>query len=207
VEEAMKKERLLYRALGLPAVYRLVGRFVGETDKGAFTREHIRARAGQRMLDIGCGPADILRDLPRVDYTGFDANPEYIEAAKHAYGDRGRFYCGRVSEESLTEHAGFDIVTAIGVLHHLDDDEAAKLFRLAHGALVPGGRLVTLDPCYASGQSPIARFLISRDRGRYVRDERGYRDLASRVFADVRPVVRNDILRIPYTHLVLECQK
>lgn len=201
------RERFLYRALGLSAVYRLLGRFVGGRDRSTFPREHIRAREGQRVLDIGCGPADIVAELPRVDYTGFDSNPEYIATATKNYGDRGRFYCRSVNEETLGEHVNFDIVLAVGVLHHLDDDEAEKLFRLAHAALAPGGRLVTLDGCFVPGQSPIARFLISRDRGRFARNEAGYRKLAAGVFGKIDTVIRHDLLTVPYTHLVMECVK
>jgi SAM-dependent methyltransferase len=198
---------IVYKALGVPVVYRTYSRLIGGNDRGKFSREHVRPTPGQRVLDIGCGTADALQYLPAVDYTGFDANPDYIEAAKRSYGDRGRFYCQRVSEESLAEHAGFDVVLAVGVLHHLDDGEAEHLFRLAHVALKPGGTLVTLDPCFAEGQSPIARLLASFDRGRYVRDVNAYRRIADRVFSDIRQFVRSDFLPIPYTHLVLECTR
>ncbi len=198
---------LISKALGVPAVYRVWSRLVGGRDPGSFAREYVRAKEGQRVLDIGCGPADVLQYLPRVDYAGFDANPEYIATATKNYGDRGRFYCRRVSEEALAANEGYDIVLAIGVLHHLDDGEAEQLFRIAHAALVPGGRLVTLDGVYAPGQNPIAKLIISRDRGEHVRDERGYRTIADRVFAKVTPVVRSDLLRVPYTHLILECEK
>lgn len=201
------KDRILYRALGLPIVYRALGRIIGGDGRAIFAREHIHARPGQRVLDIGCGPADILPELPRVDYTGFDANPKYIASAQRNHGARGRFYCQRVSEESLSVHSCFDIVLAVAILHHLDDDEAEKLFRLAHAALEPGGRLVTLDCCYVVGQSRIARFLIDRDRGKYARDEVGYRRIAARAFDKVHSVVRSDLLAVPYTHVILECEK
>lgn len=191
----------------MPVVYRAWGRLVGGKDRARFAREHVRAEEGQRVLDIGCGPADILEYLPPVDYTGFDANPDYIATATRNYGNRGRFYCQRVSHESGAANEAFEIVLALGVLHHLDDAEAEQLFRLAHAALVPGGRLVTLDGVYVNGQNRIARLIIARDRGEHVRDERGYRAIADRVFSNVTPVVRTDLLNIPYTHLILECEK
>lgn len=196
------------KLLAVPGAYRLLGKVVGlGKDRSVYAREHVRAKKGDRVLDIGCGPAEILGWMPEVDYVGFDMSPEYIGAAQKRWGDRGRFYCKRVSEESLDEHRDFDVVVATGVLHHLDDAEAEKLFRLAHAALVPGGRLITLDGCWAPGQSRIAKLLLSRDRGQHVRQKDAYVELASRVFPRVLPTVREDLLAVPYTLLVMECEK
>ena len=200
---------LARRVLAVPLAYRAFSALVGgAAGRDVFVRDHVRARPGDRVLDVGCGPADIVGHLPDVDYTGFDMSAEYIATAKKSWGRRrARFYQKRVSEESLAEHSGFDVVLAIGLLHHLDDLEAAHLLELARAALVPGGRLVTLDGVFTRSQSAAARYLISRDRGRYVRDERGYLALAERVFPRVIPTVRSDLMRIPYTHLILECEK
>jgi hypothetical protein len=96
-------------------------------------------------------------------------------------------------------------VIAIGVLHHLNDADATRLLTLGRSALRPGGRLVTMDPCYTAHQSRIAQFVISHDRGRNVRDDERYGHLANRVFPRVETHVRGDLSRIPYTHLVMEC--
>jgi SAM-dependent methyltransferase len=200
--------RRIRDVLKVPVLYRLLSYGLGGPDRrDAFSREHIRAREGDKVLDIGCGPADILPHLPRVDYVGFDLNPDYIETAKKNYSDRGRFYCRQISEETLDTHTDCDVVLASGVLHHLSDSEAEALFKLAYAALKPGGRLVTLDACWVTGQSRIAQFLISRDRGEHVRDEVGYTQIAKRVFSCVGATVRHDLLRIPYTHVLLECEK
>lgn len=196
------------RLLAVPAAYRLVTFALGgEASRLRFAREHIRAEDGQSILDIGCGPADILAVLPRVRYTGFDLNPDYIETAKRNYGDRGSFYCQTVNDESLEKHSGFDIVLAIGLVHHLDDAEANRLFSMARAALKPGGRLVTYDGGYVEGQSRIARYIVSRDRGEYVREVAAYTKLAEAVFPKVQTLVRHDLLRVPYTHVILECER
>jgi SAM-dependent methyltransferase len=193
-------------ALAIPRVYRVFSRAAGGAGaRERFARELIRATSGQRVLDIGCGPADILFHLPGVAYTGFDASADYIEAAKRNHGDHGTFYCRRVDEAALDELGTFDVVLALGVLHHLGDEEAEQLFRIAKRALPAGGRLVTCDPVFMPGQPRVARFLISRDRGEHVRDEPRYLDIASRVFTKIRPQVRGDLNWVPYTHLVLEC--
>lgn len=193
-----------------PALYELFSRVVGaQSSRETFVKTYVRPRPGDQILDVGCGPADILDHLPGVDYFGFDISPSYIESARKRFGERGRFFCERVSEaRAFLEREGrFDIVLAIGILHHLDREEALDLFRLARRALKPGGRLVTLDPCYAPGQSPVARYLAARDRGQFVRNEEAYRELARAEFPAVTSSVRHDLLRMPYTHIILECAK
>jgi SAM-dependent methyltransferase len=193
-----------------PELYRLFARLVGaERGRSIHVNEYVRPRAGDRILDIGCGPGDILDHLPDVAYVGFDMNPSYIQSAKERYGQRGEFICRRVSDEQVSrgQEASFDIVLATGVLHHLDDAEAGELFDIASRALRKGGRLVTFDGCFVDGQSSAARYLLLNDRGRFVRRPEGYVGLASRAFGSVEPHIRDDLLRIPYTHIILECLK
>ncbi len=102
---------------------------------------------------------------------------------------------------------GFDIVLALGLLHHLDDSEADDLFRLGYAALKPGGRMITMDGCYLPEQSKVERYLLDSDRGRFVRSEEEYLKLAQRRFSRVVPHLKPGLLRIPYTHLFLECYR
>jgi len=142
--------RALQQALGVEALYRRV------------TDDFLALEPGDRILDVGCGPAAILDVLPPdVSYDGFDLSAAYIEAARRRYGNRGRFRAMRVGEATISELAPFDVVLAFAVLHHLDDDEAVQLIDLAWRALAPGGRLVTYDPCFVEGQGRISRFLVS----------------------------------------------
>ena len=178
-----------------------------EPRQRAYVQRYVRPRDGDRILDIGCGPGDVLASLPLgVRYEGFDLSETYIEQARRRWKNRGTFQCARLDASNLTEPGTYDLVLSYGVLHHLDDHEAVALFQLARRALKPGGRLITTDGCYVPGQSRLARYMISKDRGRNVRDETGYLSLARQVFCHVTPHVRHDLLRIPYTLLVLECR-
>ncbi len=199
---------MLRDILAQARVYSLFARIIGATrGRQVYVQDYIRPKAGDRVLDIGCGPADILEALPEVEYHGFDLSPDYIESARKRFGARGQFHVEAVSADLIKKYEGFDLVLATGVLHHLTDAEATDLFQVARTALKPGGRLVTLDGCFVDGQSAIARHLLRRDRGEFVRQQPEYLRLASKVFSKVESHLTHNLLRIPYTHLIMKCSK
>ena len=192
--------------LNRPFFYEFYHQLIGANYRSrVLVGDYIRPKAGDRILDIGCGPGNMLPFLPQGQYLGVDANQSYIDAARQRYGNRGEFVCERVSHHSVRELGEFDIVLALGLVHHLDDNEARDLFRLGYTALRPGGRMITNDGCYTTPQSAAKRYLLSRDRGQFVRTQQEYESLAHSWFKEVYAHIREDVLRIPYTHLILEC--
>jgi SAM-dependent methyltransferase len=195
----------LRSVLAMPAAYQLWWNLVGGPAwANVLVDEYIQPAAGGRILEIGCGPGTILRYLPQSDYLGFDLSSKYIEMARKRF-PKAQFVCERVSQFSLAKQHSFDVVLALGIVHHLEDQEAQQLFQIAHDALKPGGKLVTVDGVWIRDQSRAARWLLARDRGEHVRNEAEYVGIASRVFGKVKPSVRHDLLRIPYSHMILEC--
>jgi SAM-dependent methyltransferase len=199
--------KLLRSVLAVPQAYQLWWTAVGGP---ALTKvlvtEYIRPAAGDRVLEIGCGPGSIVRYLPEVEYSGFDLSSRYIELARKRY-PRARFTCERVSRFSATEMGAFDLVLALGIVHHLDDIEARRLFQIAYDALHPAAKLITIDGVWTNDQPTTTKWLLGRDRGEHVRSQQEYMAIASRVFKNIRPNVRHDLLRIPYSHLILECTR
>ena len=203
----------LRHLLATPVLYNIFQNIVGAN---AWRREAVgRALATVtknpnhrlRVLDIGCGTGDVLSYLPsNVDYVGFDRNAAYIASAQERFRERSaRFVCDELTVDYDSQESEFEIILALGLLHHLDDSTAESLFRTAKQRLRPGGFLLTLDPIYALGQSKIARYIISKDRGNHTRTEIEYRELARRVFNQVTCEVDHDPLRIPYTGVVMRC--
>ena len=191
--------------LAIPAVYSLWWKMVGGPAWAkVLVNEYVQSGPGARILEIGCGPGTTAGYLPNCEYVGFDISSKYIEMARKRF-PHAQFFCERVGQFSLAKPQSFDTVLALGIVHHLDDEEARQLFQIAYDALKSGGKLITFDGVWIDGQSAAARWLLARDRGEYVRNEREYMKIASQVFKKVRPSVRHDLLRIPYTHLILEC--
>lgn len=194
--------------MSFPAVYSNITRLLrGEKNIRVFVDTFVCPQVHDRVLDIGCGTGDILNFLPDVEYFGFDLDPFYIKSAQKQFGNRGTFFCKGVSLDAFSAEGNFDIILAMGILHHLSDVEAKELFELAYHLLGPGGRLITYDGCYSENQSVIKKFILDIDRGKHVRSEAGYKNLATGSFKSVSVSVCEDLLNIPYTLIIMECKK
>ena len=211
-EESAHSDKGLGGVLAIPWVYRVFGKSIGGTaSRERLVRDYIKPFEGCRILDIGCGPGSLPAYLPNSigEYCGVDVNPAYIDAARARWKSRPAFsfVCEGVGSGTTPRRNYYDIVTAVAIVHHLDDADARHLFAMAYEALVPGGRLVTWDGVYLKGQSRLARWLISRDRGRMVRTDAGYRHLAAEHFDLVTGEILHDTLRVPYTIFAMTCTK
>lgn len=201
----MQKTGGIYKALSSGFLYAALQECVaGSAFRKEFADRYIRARAGSRVLDMGCGTGDILAFLPDVHYVGFDLSDRYIERARRCYGVRGRFEVGDVNTVESVIAEKFDLVLAMGVLHHLDDLEVENLSRAARKSLVENGRFVSIDPTFVEDQNVVSRLLAKNDRGRNVRSPGELATIAEKHFRSVNLQIRHDLYRIPYTHVIME---
>jgi cyclopropane fatty-acyl-phospholipid synthase-like methyltransferase len=193
--------------LNNPATYLSLQRLLGgKRAHLTFVTDHLRLEDGDRVLDIGCGPGDARDAMPDVDYLGVDLNCDYIRAAQERYGESAQFRCVDVRSGELAKEDPFDVVVAMGLLHHLDDDAVRGLVREISGLLNEGGRFVSIDPTFVEKQPRIARWLIGFDRGEHVRTPEAVQALVGESIPGPTATVRADLLRVPYTHVVIEAE-
>ena len=119
---------------------------------GRIDRQHnelIEARlVGNRILDVGCGYGSLVGFLSARGYRaeGIDFDSVSIEVARHLFPTAAVHL---ENAETLKRYptASFDSIVLKDALHHLvcegDFREACNSFRRL---LVPGGRVVVLDP-------------------------------------------------------------
>lgn len=172
-----------------------------------YFRSYVRPGPGARILDIGCGVGTLARFCSNFHYEGFDWNERYIEHARKKYGAYGKFSCQDASAAAVESAGSYDVVMANGILHHLSDPDVVNLLKLSRLALREGGRLVTRDGCRTDVQGPFERWLLNNDRGLYVRSPEQYRALVTTVFDRIEETILTDMMRLPYTLLVLQCTK
>lgn len=195
------------KILSHPVIYTTYQKIVGGyRARKLFVKKNVNIKFGQKILDIGCGPGDILEFLPNVDYTGIDLDPNYIAQAKKKYGNKGNFKCAGVDDLNLAEIHTFDIVISAGVLHHLDDNQCFNLFDIAVKALKPNGRFVSFDGCYIPNQNKISKYFLKKDRGQFVRTQPEYEALAKSYFSQINSTIDESYFYIPYTSIILDCK-
>jgi len=193
------------RIFSVPTVYRFAQWLVGaDRFRKVLIEDFLQVETGMKLVDIGCGPADILKYLPDVDYVGLDHSRSYVDSAIARFGSRGQFIQITAGEIDLIQFAPRDLAISIGVLHHLNDGEALEMLKMAKAVLGENGRFVSVDPTIAVGQHPIGRFLASRDRGQHVRAPNSIEALVKQVFGKVTVHTRHNLLRIPYSHVLVE---
>jgi SAM-dependent methyltransferase len=103
----------------------------------------LRAHAGGRLLDVGCGQGQFLRRAARYyDVYGIDISPARVERARSQSG------LDTVSVGSATAlefgDGFFDVVCALDVVEHLEQPEV--FFVEASRVLRPGGLLLFSTP-------------------------------------------------------------
>ncbi len=189
--------------LEISSVYaKLMGFLLGTGTYPTLVDEYIKPTPGCSVLDVGCGPADVLEFLREVKYIGLDHNPNYIATATKKYGSKGTFICAGVDQLNKYGLKTFDRIIILGVMHHLDDSQLTQLMMSLKGRLNAGGALITFDVAFEDGQKFFAKLLARNDRGKFVRTKEQYFKFIEVAFNVEQADLRRDLLRVPYTHLL-----
>ena len=199
-----QKNKGIYSLLSNTFFYSLGQRVMSGTSfRKKIVKKYI-TKHNVKVLDIGCGPAEILDTLPKIKYYGFDINPIYINSAKKKYENKGKFFCKKFTNKNTKYLPKFDHVLLLGVLHHLSDKEINTLMPNIKKVLKRKGNIITLDNIFIHKQNFIAKFLIQMDKGENVRSRKGYLNILKNHFKKINSKIYHQKF-IPYTWFVANC--
>jgi len=201
----MQKNSFFYKLLSHHYVYFLSQKIMsGISFREKIARLYIK-KQNINILDIGCGPAEILASLNNVNYFGYDINSNYINYAKKKYlSKKPKLYCKKFTISEVKKLPKFDVVLLFGLIHHLNNQENKNLISLCKKVLKKGGFVLTEDPILIKKQNFIARKLVELDRGANVRTEINYIKLLKSNFKVVKSKIYHQSF-IPYTWFVTRC--
>ena len=200
-----QKTKKLYSILSHYFFYSLFQKIMSGTSfRNKIVKKFI-TKNNVNVLDIGCGPSEILDSLTKVNYFGYDINSNYINYAKKKYKEKGKFFCKKFTSKDIKNLPKFDHILLLGILHHLNDQEINKLMKLIKKVLKKEGSIITEDPIFVENQNRITKFIIRMDRGNNVRDKKGYINIMRKYFGKVKNKVYHQKF-IPYTWFVMNCK-
>ena len=197
----------IYNFINSPLVYRIIQYIMSGTSfRNSIIKKNIK-KSNLEILDIGCGPAQILEQIPRCDYYGYDIDQRSIQYAKKKYRQKNyHFYCKKFDKTEIKKLPKFDFVIFFGILHHLSNKEADKMLTLCKRTMKKNSKLLTEDPILLEKQNIIAKFLIEKDRGINVRQKKEYINLLKKHFKKIKNKVTHQFF-IPYTWFTTICSK
>jgi SAM-dependent methyltransferase len=161
------------------------------------------------VLDFGCGIGFHSKFFPSAEYLGIEPLASCIAIANKNYADSStQFILGDNSHLKNLNNESYDLVIALGVLHHIDDETFNEFIRETYRILKPGGRLTTLDPVFHPRQTKISEWIVKRDRGAWVRTELEYMGPVEKFFSGkIETKIYSNLNRIPYDHFAMSVTK
>ncbi len=197
----------IYNFINNPLVYKIIQKIMSGT---SLRKKIIKANIKKKnlnILDIGCGPAEVIDYIPGCKYYGYDIDKRSIEYAKKKYSNKNyHFFCKKFHNKEIKKLPMFDFVILFGILHHLNNKQANNVLALCKKKMKKNSKLLTEDPIFVNNQNFVARFLISKDRGNNVRKEKEYLKLLKLHFKNLKSKVSHQFF-IPYTWFTTICKK
>lgn len=146
----------------------------------AIIRHEFNLASPKKVLDIGCGTGEFSTLYKNHDYTGIDISSRYIEFAKKHH--KGKFAVMDATTLQFPDQS-FDYVLIMAILHHLSDQDVAKVLSEAKRVLKPGGKVLIMEDAKIDELRNWFVKLTQRfDLGDYIRVPSRYRELIQPYF-------------------------
>ena len=193
------------RILAYPRIYNLYQSLIGANAYlRCFSEAFIKTEKGSRILDMGCGTANIVSFFSsEIEYIGIDFSQKYIDYASKKYAKQ-TFLCCNICEKNQL-NGTFDIVISKGVMAGLTDEQLLKMFDVIVSLSDKKTRIILSDMNYHKNASFLEKFFECHERNKELRSKDDYVKLIGKKFNIDKITELNNVYRIPYSRIVFEC--
>ena len=191
-------------------IYKIFQYGISKPGTAEIIRKQVLKPSGvNSVLDFGCGIGYHSEEYANSEYLGIEPLQGCVDKAKDMFSrPRATFIVGDHQTLKSIPDSSFEVIIALGVLHHIDNRTFAEFLREALRILKPGGRLTTFDPVFHPNQTLLSRWVVARDRGEWVRTTEEYLLPVMDSFqGNVSYKIYERLLRIPYDHIHMEARK
>jgi SAM-dependent methyltransferase len=185
-------------------------------DFGRWTLERLEWQGDERVVDVGCGPGDLLRQMARGrpdwwELVGFDLSAGMVaQATERTQGQEVRFLVADAQSLPFPDET-FDVVMARHMLYHVPDidravSEAARVLR-PHGRILVTTNSAHTMPEYQDLIQGAARRFPGMEQRERVTDRFSLEnapDFLKPCFGAVQAHILHGTLRFPSAQPLLE---
>ena len=160
--------------------------------------KYFRLEGLNQIVEIWCADSIILKSLSKdIKYDGYDIEENYINKSKKKYLNFKNFNFEKKSIHEI-DFSNFNqnktIILLIGVFHHVNDDLINIFLQKTKNF-----KIYAVDAVRKNDQNFFSKILMDFDRGKFIRDEDGYK----RLLNDYKFILaRNKYLNFKYDHLI-----
>jgi ubiquinone/menaquinone biosynthesis C-methylase UbiE len=188
--------------MNMPVPYRIFQNIVATKKGKKILFDLIHSSPANSILDFGCGTGHLGKEFINSEYLGIEPLRSCVEIALKNKSDiKHSFVVGDEKSLQALPDGKFDLILAIGVLHHIDDSVAKIFIKESCRLLKNGGKMVTLDPHFFIGQSSVSKFVINQDRGKNIRTKEKINQLLEEHYSNIVVREYSGLIRIPYDHV------
>lgn len=120
----------------------------------------LNSKSTERVLDFGSGIGHHSQLFQGKQYLGIEPSEACVLSAQRLYKDSSAtFLVGDHTTLKSLPEGTFDLIFAIGVVHHINDLFFNEFVDQAFRLLKPGARLMTFDPVLHRHQSKLSRWV------------------------------------------------
>tara|TARA_B100000902_G_C27318207_1_gene922610 strand:+ start:383 stop:1096 length:714 start_codon:yes stop_codon:yes gene_type:complete len=98
-------------------------------------------------LDYACGPGTLIGRYSKSKSIGIDISKNQIQFANSEYGKFGKFYTLE-KFETLSSNKKYDVITVLGLIEFITDDEINNLINKLKKILKKDGKIILTTPNY-----------------------------------------------------------